>query len=81
MRVATSTCGVLACVGLLPQPRPQPGRGTLGADALQQHRRRFVVRILGHELPGERLLEDALAQSLGSLQSSVNGSFGLLNNR
>ena len=57
------------------------GRLPLGADALQQHRGGFVVGVLGHQLSGKRLLEDALTQPLRPLQVGRHRGFGLLDNR
>ena len=50
-----------------------------GAYALQQEGGRLVVGILGNELAREGLLEDALAQPLGPLQTCLDGFLGLPN--
>ena len=39
------------------------GRRPLRPDALQQHARRFVVRVPRRELPGERLSQNGLSRS------------------
>ena len=57
------------------------GGGALGADALQQRRGGFVVGVLGHEFPGEGLLEDALAQPPGPLEAGTDHGLGLLDYR
>ena len=47
----------------------------LGGDALQQFRGRFVVRVLRHELAGEGVAQDRLAERLGALQLGVEFGF------
>ena len=61
--------------------RGSRGGGALGADALQQRRGGFVVGVLGHEFPGEGLLEDALAQPPGPLEAGTDHGLGLLDDR
>ena len=54
---------------------------TLHPDAFQQRRSRLVIGVLGDELAGERLLEDALPQPLGSCKVDLDRGLGLLNDR
>ena len=56
-------------------------RLALGPDALQQHRRRLVVGVLGHQPAGERLLEDALPQPLRPGQAGLHRRLRLLHHR
>jgi hypothetical protein len=44
----------------------------LGADALQQYRRGFVLRVLRHKLAGEGFFQDRLTESICSLKLVVN---------
>ena len=53
-------------------------RLALGTDTFQQDRGRLVVRVLGHQVAGEGLLQDALAQPLGTLQAGIHRRFRLL---
>lgn len=50
------------------RPRFRPRR----LYALQQDTRRFVIRVLRHQPPGEGLVQNALAQSLCPLQVGLN---------
>ena len=56
-------------------------RRPLGPDPLQKDRRRFVVGVLGDQLTGKRLLENALPQPLGPLEAGIHGGVGLLDDR
>jgi hypothetical protein len=51
--------------------------GFLCPDPRQQQRRRFVVWVLGHQLPFKGALEDRLAQALGAGQVGLDGSLNL----
>ena len=48
------------------------------ADTCKQHIRRFLIRVLGHQLPLKRLLEDGLAQAGDALQVGFHGLLRLL---
>ena len=52
--------------------------GTLGADALQQHAGRFVVRILRHQLAPEGLGENAPGQRVDALLGGGDFRFELV---
>jgi hypothetical protein len=50
-------------------------------DAFQQDARRFVARVLRHELALEGPLQDRLPQPLGALEIGLNDGFQFVNNR
>jgi len=55
--------------------------GAFGTDAFQQHAGRLVVGVLRHQLAGEGLFQDGLAQGFGLLQGGGDDLLNVVRSR